>query len=276
MPRHVVGSAWLEHAPFAFWLVDAICPNSIVELGTHNGFSYVVFCEAIRRLGLPTQAFALDSWKGDDQAGFYGEEVFDSVLAINSADYSSFSTLLRGYFDESLGSIPDDSVDLLHIDGHHGYGDIWHDFQAWRPKLTDRGVVIIHDISEHQEGFGVWQFWTDVSSRYPSLDFTHNHGLGVLAVGDHVPERLRLVVDVWTDRREVIRGAYETLGAVVTRQHVLEAALSEVEWLRGQLAAQEQSVLRLGVEIEELRQSTSWKVTGPFRKASDVVHRHRG
>ena len=75
MPRHVVESAWLEHAPFAFWLVDAIAPRSIVELGTHNGFSYFTFCEAIKRLRLPARAFALDSWEGDDQAGFYGQDV---------------------------------------------------------------------------------------------------------------------------------------------------------------------------------------------------------
>ncbi|MGO4691567.1 class I SAM-dependent methyltransferase [Glaciibacter sp. 2TAF33] len=283
MPRHVVDSAWLEHAPFAYWLVDAIRPASIVELGTHNGFSYFVFCEAIRRLGLRTKAFALDSWEGDDQAGFYGEDVFESVTAINSAEYSSFSRLLRGYFDDSLGSIPDASVDLLHIDGRHGYDDVRHDFEAWLPKLTDRGVVIFHDIAEHQEGFGVWQFWAEVSRQFPSFDFTHNHGLGVLAVGTDVPERLQSLVDASADHRDDIRAAYEALGAAVTRQHALEAALSEAASLRGELekaqhevAARDQSLVGLGAEINELRQSTSWKVTGPLRKASDVIHGRRG
>jgi hypothetical protein len=282
MPRHVVDSAWLEHAPFAFWLVDAIRPDSIVELGTHNGFSYFVFCEAIRRLGLPTRAFALDTWDGDDQAGFYGEDVFESVAAVNAAEYSSFSTLLRGYFDDGLDSIAHGSVDLLHIDGRHGYDDVRHDFEAWLPKLTDRGVVVFHDIAEHQEGFGVWQFWEEISEQYPSFDFVHNHGLGILVVGRLVPAGLRPLVDVSADHREDIRGAYESLGAEVTRQHALQSVSSEAERLHGELeqarqeiAADAHVVRGLRAEIDELRQSTSWKVTRPLRAAGDVLHRRR-
>ena len=37
LPEHIVTSAWLTHAPFAFWLVDVLRPRSIVELGTHHG-----------------------------------------------------------------------------------------------------------------------------------------------------------------------------------------------------------------------------------------------
>ena len=280
MPPHVVESAWLEHAPFAFWLVDAIRPRSIVELGTHNGFSYFVFCEAIVRLGLPTRAFALDSWEGDDHAGFYGEDVFERVSAVNAAEYSLFSTLLRGYFDESLDSVEDASVDLLHIDGRHGYEDVRHDFEAWCKKLTDRGVVIFHDIAEHQEGFGVWQFWSEISERYPSFAFDHGHGLGVLAVGSDVPEKLRAFLDASAERPDDIKAAYESLGANVSRQYLLEVAAGETERMRGelhdarqQLEAQSNEMAR---QVDELHHSTSWKLTQPLRAASDILHHRKG
>jgi hypothetical protein len=296
MPRHVVESAWHEHAPFAFWLVDAIRPNSIVELGTHNGFSYFVFCEAIRRLALPTKAFALDSWEGDDQAGFYGPEVYDSVVAINSAEYVEFSALLRGYFDDSLDSIPDSSVDLLHIDGRHGYDDVRHDFDAWLPKLTERGVVIFHDIAEHQEGFGVWELWAEISQQYPSFAFDHEHGLGVLAVGPDMPKKLRDFMAAASHYAAEIKDFYSTTGANVSRQYSLlleareaERLRSEVERLQAELDAarqslQAQSLLTrqrdqqlngLNDQIAELRQSTSWKATRPLRAASDLIHRRR-
>lgn len=290
MPPHVVESAWLEHAPFAYWIVEAIRPNSIVELGTHNGFSYFVFCEAIVRLGLPTRAFALDSWEGDDHAGFYGEDVFERVSAVNAAEYSLFSTLLRGYFDESLDSVEDASVDLLHIDGRHGYEDVRHDFEAWCKKLTDRGVVIFHDIAEHQEGFGVWQFWSEISQQYPSFAFDHGHGLGVLAVGSDVPEKLRAFLDASAERPDDIKAVYESLGANVSRQYLLEVAAGETERMRGelwnanqqieahrdQIAEQAADLCGLREQLEELQQSTSWKVTRPLRTASDIVHRRRG
>jgi hypothetical protein len=286
MPRHVVESAWLEHAPFAFWLVDAIRPNSIVELGTHNGFSYFVFCEAIRRLGLPTKTFALDSWEGDDQAGFYGPDVYDNVVAINSTEYVEFSTLLRGYFDDSLDSIPDSSVDLLHIDGRHGYDDVRHDFEAWLPKLTERGVVIFHDIAEHQEGFGVWELWAEISQQYPSFAFDHEHGLGVLAVGPDVPPKLRELLEAASDHAPEIMDFYATTGADVSRQYSLLLKSEEVERLEGELGAarqaldaqsrliaqREEQLRALHVQLTELRNSTSWKVTRPLRAASDLIH----
>lgn len=285
MPRHIVESAWLEHAPFAFWLVDAIRPRSIVELGTHNGFSYFTFCEAIRRLGLPTRAFALDSWEGDDQAGFYGHDVYDDVAAVNDSEYASFSTLLRGYFDDSLGSIADASVDLLHIDGRHGYEDVRHDFGAWLPKLTDRGVVIFHDTAEKQAGFGVWQFWAEVSEQYPSFEFVHGHGLGVLAVGSEAPTSIVEFINAATENPAEVRSCYEELGATISRQFELEAAPLELNAMRGRLqSALELAETRAGeterthtdllgalAQIQQLRNSSSWRVTKPLRAASDVL-----
>ena len=278
-PAHITVSAWLGHAPFAFWLVDALRPRSIVELGTHFGFSYFVFCEAAVRLGLDTRAFALDTWKGDDQAGIYGEEVFDSVQAINNAQYSSFSTLLRGYFDDSLAAIPDGSVDLLHIDGRHGLDDVTHDFEAWLPKLSNRGVVILHDIAEHQEGFGVWQFWETVTSRYPSFEFNHSHGLGVVGVGSDLPESMQAFFDAGKKTPARMRAAYERLGRDVEQlaamyeraQHMvtLTAQLAEIrkatDQLTGRLHSARAELVGLHQQLEALRSSTSWRLTRPLR-----------
>src|ERR1043165_6846732 len=73
-PDLINASAWLEHAPFAFWLVDALRPRMIVELGVHGGFSYSVFCQAVQRLHLSTRCYAIDTWRGDEHAGYYRSE----------------------------------------------------------------------------------------------------------------------------------------------------------------------------------------------------------
>ena len=146
-------SAWLTHAPFAFWLMDVLRPRSIVELGTHYGFSCFVFAEAVRRLGLDCTISALDSWEGDDQAGIYGEDVYESVAGgRGERSYPDTVRLVRGYFDDSRPLVADDSVDLLHIDGRHGYEDVLADYTAWRSTVRDGGIILFHDIAEHQRG----------------------------------------------------------------------------------------------------------------------------
>ena len=86
VPAHIVDSAWLTHGSFAAWLIDVLRPSDVIELGTHNGFSCFAFAEAAKRLGHAITINALDSWEGDDQAGFYGDSVYRSVLSIAEDD----------------------------------------------------------------------------------------------------------------------------------------------------------------------------------------------
>src|SRR5215208_4929772 len=79
LPRYIVDSAWLEHAPFAFWLSEALAPKRFVELGTHKGFSYLCFCQAFDTLRLGTASFAVDTWKVDEHSGHYGPDVLQNL-----------------------------------------------------------------------------------------------------------------------------------------------------------------------------------------------------
>jgi hypothetical protein len=159
-----------------------------VELGTHNGFSFFVFAEAVRRLGIECNVDAVDSWQGDDHAGHYGEEVYSSVVSIAETEYRDLTRLHRAFFNDAVSDFADGSIDILHIDGRHGYDDVKEDFETYVPKLSSRAVVVFHDTHEFQEGFGVHTYWDELASTKPSFNFHHGHGLGVLAFGSDVPE----------------------------------------------------------------------------------------
>jgi len=182
-PRYIERSTpgWIGHLPFANWLVLDRVPRRVVELGTHFGNSYFTMCQSVEHYRLPTKCFAVDCWEGDLQAGAYGQKVYEQVLDYNRSHYADFSSLLRMTFDEALASFKDGSVDLLHIDGLHTYDAVKHDFESWRGKLSDRAVVLFHDISVEKEGFGVSRFWHELKSLYPMhAEFGHNFGLGIL------------------------------------------------------------------------------------------------
>lgn len=55
LPDFMTDSAWIEHAPFGFWLAGALRPRTIVELGVHTGFSYFVQCQAVQQKAIMTR-----------------------------------------------------------------------------------------------------------------------------------------------------------------------------------------------------------------------------
>ena len=214
--------AWAGHIPFAFWIVEALRPQLLVELGTHSGNSYLAFAQAIHRLGLGTACFAVDTWRGDDHAGHYGEEVFQELSRYHDPRYGAFSRLVRSTFDEAVQHFPDASVDLLHVDGYHTYEAVARDFATWRPKLSARAVVLFHDINVREGDFGVWRLWGELRGDHPHFEFLHGHGLGVLGIGGDLPAAVTALLRTAPDAAGVsrIREAFARLGSsVAERMH---------------------------------------------------------
>ncbi len=219
IPEVTVISAWPEHIPFAFWLTAMHRPRKFVELGTHTGASYFAFCQAIERLGLSTAAYAIDTWKGDDHAGHYDETIFQGVSDINNRKYASFSTLVRSTFDDAIAYFADGNIDLLHIDGLHTYDAVKHDFDTWLPLLSDRAIVLFHDINVRRDNFGVFKFFEELAEKYPSFTFHHGHGLGVLAVGENQNDTLRTFFEMAKDDDAArnIRLTFSRLGTLCSQ-----------------------------------------------------------
>ena len=213
-PTYLASSAWLEHIPFAFWLVYQQRPRIFVELGTHYGCSYFAFCQAIEKLSLDAACYAIDTFKGDEHAGFYGEDVYGSVNHHNDTLYSQFSRVVRSTFDESVQYFEDGSVDILHIDGLHTFEAVLHDFQTWRPKLSDSGVVIMHDTNVRERGFGVCTMLAQLRTEFPVFEFNHGHGLGIVGVGKNQTAAMQALfaVDKQEESRRDVRNFFARLG----------------------------------------------------------------
>lgn len=250
-PCYLETSAWLEHIPFAFWLIAAQRPRTVVELGTHYGTSYFAFCQAVQHLALDTQCYAVDHWKGDEHSGLYGEEVFEKVRTYNDAHFSTFSRLVRSTFDTAVTHFSDKSIDLLHIDGFHRLEAVQHDFETWLPKLSDQALVLLHDSNVRERNFGIFKFVEHLRQSYPLFEFMHGHGLSVVAAGAEQSGLVKRLLDSREDThfRHVVHDVFGRLGmacadAFAARQHQarareLQGAVNkhrkEIEDLKGNL-----------------------------------------
>ncbi len=252
-------SAWNQHIPFAFWLIQAHAPSIFVELGTFRGTSYFSFCQAVAALRLPTRCFAVDTWQGDSHTGFYDESVFARVNASNELKYAGFSRLVRSTFDEAVPHFLDGSIDLLHIDGLHTYEACRHDFESWLPKLSRRAIVLFHDTNVRERGFGVHRLWAELVERYPHFEFVHEHGLGVLGVGEAFDAPVRELFAAADDGAltSELRSAFWRLASAVRTGMDLKASGAERARLETRLSAasgeHEIEVSRLAAESARLR-----------------------
>ena len=175
-------SAWSRLTPLLFTLFALVRPRRYVELGVHNGMSFFAACQVSEHTQTNTECVAVDSWVGDPHASFHSSEIFDNFISNLSNDYPD-AYFIQGMFSQAVECFQNGSIDLLHIDGYHTYEAVKADCESWLCKMSDVGVVMLHDINVHERNFGVWQFWEELSDNYIGLSFKHAHGLGLAYVG---------------------------------------------------------------------------------------------
>jgi hypothetical protein len=86
--------------------------------------------------------------------------------------------LSPGSPDAAAPSFADGSVDLLHLDGAHGYAGVAHDLDL-ASQARRAGVLRLRH-ARPRAGVRRLAAWSEIE-RVPGIAFSHGHGLGVLA-----------------------------------------------------------------------------------------------
>lgn len=265
--RIVKPYSWIGHIPFLQWLISVLEINNYVELGVHTGNSYFAACESISLLGIMAKAYAIDSWEGDDQAGYYSEEIYRGVSQEALGKYDNTSIIIRKRFTQAADDFPNGSIDLLHIDGLHTYDAVKEDYLTWLPKMSDIGIILFHDICVKENNFGVWKLWDEISSLYPSYSFSHNFGLGVLVVGKNASSVVLELCQADVDVKNNVRLIYELLS------HKIYRNVYDPDMLGTNVEALQEQVKNLSYRLDLMQKSYSWRVTAPLRKIQSIFFR---
>lgn len=299
--------AWLEHAPFGFWLVDTLRPKSIVELGCQNGLSYFVFCQAVLTSCIDAQCYAIGDWKDRDGQPRGSDDNFELARRHNDIHYHAFSKLMRSEAGLAPQHFEDGSVGLLHIEGARSYSSVHADFTQWRSKLSPSGIILFHGTNLCESGFDATQLWREIKGDYQHFEFAHGHGLGVLGIGRDLPQPLEHLFRFSSNPEATaqIRLAYSRLGmALIDRIHIksiteveaaktaAEAKVSALKFEIGRLMKQQNYLSAVASELRaeradagsaeerirnEIRNeyinSTSWRITRPLRTIKQILFR---
>ncbi|WP_226402463.1 class I SAM-dependent methyltransferase [Synechococcus sp. MU1643] len=162
-------------------MIDKLKPEYIVELGTHYGVSFFSFCEAAETLATNTFTYAIDTWEGDSQAGYYNNEVYERVYEHFNSRHKTRGRLIRSTFDEAAEHFENNTIDIVHIDGLHTYEAVSHDYNKWKSKLKEGGTMMFHDWNVREKDFGVWKLWEEIKSKgeFHCIEITNGHGLAI-------------------------------------------------------------------------------------------------
>jgi len=182
-----VESPWKGHEDFVVWLVKALKPSVIVDLGVELGFS--TFVLASPKIG---KVYGIDSFKGDSF----------TTVSNPKKKFMAFSKMLNKRFgidnieiiEGEFSEVAKDwklPIDILHIDGSHLYKDVKRDFRDWSKFVKKDGVILFHDVYVPQEKrFGVEKFFNEIN--LPKFRFLHSYGLGIVSKNENIIKNIIL------------------------------------------------------------------------------------
>ena len=129
----------------------------------------------------------------------------------------------------------------------------------------------MHDTNVYENHFGVHLLFKEQAKRYPTFQFLHSHGLGVIGVGQELPQQILPLFEAYGDepRRDGIRAVYERLGQAIFDRAADAGPEGQEASLETQLARSLQTVTGMQRQIDALMVEID-----SLRKQSSALNRH--
>ncbi|WP_185993716.1 glycosyltransferase [Variovorax sp. KBS0712] len=208
--RLLSADASIEHVPFAMWLVSAVRPQRLVELGTRGGNVYLASCQTVASLELSTQCFAMAIFDPDTRTDASG---IAALRQHHDPLYGHFSALIPTTPADASQSFDLGSIDILHIDASHPLIRLEDQIRHWHPKMSRSGLIIVRGIESADLGNEDRHAWALLRTKFCCFQFHHDSGLGVLLVGSEPPEVLNAFWDSRDEDSKALKLTFSALGS---------------------------------------------------------------
>jgi glycosyltransferase involved in cell wall biosynthesis len=216
--------SWTEFSPFIFWLVDAMTPRAILDIGAPGGSSALSFCEALDQSASDGRCLSIRHWTDPSLDGGQAVSVHEAQQRHQLSRQSHRLTLLDCGIDEALMNVANGSIDIVSIDG--SCRDLFGDgiFAKVLEVLSDRAVILVRGINIGSIESGIRGFWNHISKERLRFELYHGDGLGIIGIGRDLPEALQKVFALSAVDARMFRNIYEQLGRAVRKSNAARGA----------------------------------------------------
>lgn len=122
--------------------------GTYLEIGGGFGGSVICAYLASQVAGTEIDFTSIDPFfRGNNPNENWTKEDF-----IQNTSFIPHLTLIYSISDEAKDKIRDSSIDLLFVDGSHGYEQVKRDFENYWPKVKKEGVLLGHDYQDPHPG----------------------------------------------------------------------------------------------------------------------------
>jgi hypothetical protein len=245
-PKFLCESDWLDHVPFAFWLIESVKPRILVELGVGGGASYFAFCQAIDKLNIAGRCYGFDNWSS------HTEPQFQAALKYNQQQYEEFSRLESDNFADAAGHFLDQSVDLLHINPAADSENLSAVFHCWLPKLSEKAVVLLHHSQSAAKQ--VAELKQQLQAQYRHFEFLQQHGLLVVVIKEIPSDSLSRLLEIRPGEKtyEIVQNVFSRLGKACSETMNARAAKQQLALIHDELADSRQQLQERQQRIDDL------------------------
>ena len=184
-PRHVAASPALVRVPYLFWLVEAVQPERIVQIGLGDGIGFLALCQAVDKLNLDSSCLGV--------AAEPTQPVLPpDLLEQHASHYSDFSDILEEGPDRAARLVPEGSVDLMVVNGEMTDDLVTALRLHWHARLSERGVLVLLDPQEKCQSDTAREYVDRNAENCPFVQYRFGDvGIETYLIGAHQPDRLR-------------------------------------------------------------------------------------